>query len=58
MRVEPIFQIEEALDQLEHTFKCRTEYLVDGKKCACGVEAIRDALSKYRTNVWQENRSG
>jgi hypothetical protein len=56
MNIEPIANIEEALDQLQHTRKCETEYLYERKKCNCALQDIRDALLKYRHNVWEENR--
>ena len=57
MTLEPIIQLEENIDRLEHTHKCETEYLYEGRRCQCGVADLRDAMNKYRGNVWLENRS-
>ena len=56
MTLEPIIQLEENLDRLEHTRKCITEYLCNEMKCQCGLDNIRDFINKYRHNIWLENK--
>lgn len=58
MSGEAISQMEEILDRLEHTRKCITEYLYDGRRCQCGADDIKESIAKYRMNVWKELRSG
>ena len=57
MTLEPIIQLEESLDRLEHTRKCITEYLCNGMKCQCGLDSIRDLINRYRHNIWLENKT-
>lgn len=54
MNGELICSLEELSDRLEHTRKCTTEYLYEGRRCDCGAEDIREAIAKYRMSVWKE----
>lgn len=56
MNHEPISQLEDNADQLQHTRACETSALYEGKRCTCGIQDLRDAIMKYRRNVWLENR--
>ena len=58
MNAEPIIQLEEVLERLEHTRKCVTERLYYGEKCCCKLQMIIDATAEYKMNVWKEMRSG
>lgn len=54
MILEPIIQIEDSLDRLDHTRKCITEYLIIKQPCQCGLDEIKAALDKYSKNQWEE----
>lgn len=56
MDLESIFQLEDALDRLEHTRKCLYEYLANKKPCQCGLNLIKQNLLEYRENCWREKR--
>lgn len=54
MRIEPLLQIEELAEQLDHTFYCQTYLLASGHECDCGTNQIKGAVAKLKLNMWKE----
>lgn len=55
MTIEIIIQLEDLVDQLQHTRECESDQYY-GRSCTCGIKLIRENVEKYRQKVWKENQ--